>query len=50
MLHGIDIYALRYSAKKYVSCYMRTNLGRQECALKENWLACMKIKKYVLNA
>jgi hypothetical protein len=51
MLHVIDNYALRCSAKKSVSYYMHTNLGRQECALKGNGLAYREtnyIIKYTL--
>jgi hypothetical protein len=33
--------------KKIVSCSMRTNLGWQECVMKENELACMEIKDLI---
>jgi hypothetical protein len=50
MLHGIDIYALWYGAKKSFYCCMRTNLGWQKYALKGNRLVCMETKKSDLNA
>jgi hypothetical protein len=31
--------------KQSASYYMRTNLGWQECALKENRLTCIETKK-----
>jgi hypothetical protein len=44
MLRGVDIYAIRYTAQKSVTCCMRTKLGRQKCTMKENELACMETK------
>ena len=35
---------------KSIFCYMRTNLGWQKYAMKENGLACNEIKKSYLNA
>jgi hypothetical protein len=43
MLHSVGIYAIRTLRKNLFS--MRTNLGWQECAMKENGLACMETKK-----
>jgi hypothetical protein len=50
MLHGIDIYAMWYSAKKHLFPVTYAKIGWQEYALKENVLACLETKKSDLNA